>query len=210
MTATLCFVAEGVDATLGTQVRVGAWLEVVVVTARCARRIKVAGWTWCVVTWATVVKLTGWALTLALRTVVAARWAITKLFSALTVAWRAVTHTVTAHMAVGARGTATFTTLAATATATIATTASSFGVANALHHFTACGFGRRCHHVTAWGLAQAAPQGLATHGNGLSLFVGLRAKALNRHDRHLLFGEDFDVAHETLFVQRHQAHGFAA
>ena len=66
MTATLCFMAKGVHAALGSQVCVGAWLEVVVVTARCARRIKVAGWTWCVVARATVVKLTGWALTLAL------------------------------------------------------------------------------------------------------------------------------------------------
>ena len=153
MTATLSFMAKGVHATLGSQVRVGAWLEVVIVTARCARRIKVAGWTWCVVTWATVVKLTGWALTLALWAIVAARRAVTELFNALTVAWRTVTHTVTAHMAVGARGTATFTTLATTATTTIATTASGFGVANALHHFTACGFGSSCHHVTAWGLA---------------------------------------------------------
>jgi hypothetical protein len=114
-------------------------------------------------------------------------------------------------MAVGARGTAAaFTTLAATATAAIATAASGFGVANALHHFTACGFGSSCHHITAWWLAQAAPQGLAPHRNGLSLFVGFGAKALHGDDGHLLFGKDFDVAHETLFVQRHQAHGFAA
>jgi hypothetical protein len=111
-------------------------LEVVVVTARRTWCVKVAGWTWCVVAWATVVKLTRWALTLALWAVVAARRAVTKLFGTLAVAWRTITHTVTAHMAVGARGTATFTTLAATAAA-IATTASGFGVANALHHFTA-------------------------------------------------------------------------
>ena len=96
-----------------------------------------------------------------------------------------------------------------TATA-IATTASGFGVANALHHFAASGFGCSSHHVTAWGLANAAPQGLTTHGDGLGLFVGFRTKTLNRNDRHLLLGEDFNVAHETLFVQRHQAYGFAA
>ena len=118
MTAALCFVAKGVHAALGSQVRVGAWLEVVVVTARRTRCVKVARWTWCIVAWATVVELTRWAL--ALRAVVATGWAITKLFSALTVAWRTVTHTVTAHVAVGARSTAT-------ATATIATTASGFG-----------------------------------------------------------------------------------
>ena len=87
-----------------------------------------------------------------MRAVIATGWAITKLFSALTVAWWTVAHTVTAHMAVGARGTATFTTLTATAAA-IATTASGFGVANALHHFTARGFGCCCHHIAAWGLA---------------------------------------------------------
>jgi hypothetical protein len=179
---------------------VGAGLKVVIVTAWGLRCVKVTRWTWCIAAWATVVKLTRWALTLALRAVVAARRALTELFGALTIAWWAIAHTVTAHMAVGARGTATFTTLAATAAA-IATTASGFGVANALHHFTACSFGRRCHHVTAWGLANAAPQGLTTHGNGLCLFIGFGAKALNRNDRHLLFGEDFDVAHETLFIQ---------
>jgi hypothetical protein len=55
-------------------------------------------------------------------------------------------------MAVGARGAATFTTWAATTT-TIAATGSGFGVANALHHFAAGGFGCSSHHVTAWGLA---------------------------------------------------------
>ena len=154
MTATLCFMAKGVHAALGAQVRISAWLEVVVVAARCARRIKVTGWAWCIVAWATVVKLTLWALTLALRAIVRAGWAVTELFGALAIAWRTITHAVTTHMAVRARGTATFTTLAATATATsIATTASGFGVANALHHFAACGFGSSCHDVTAWGLA---------------------------------------------------------
>lgn len=152
MTATLCFMAKGVHAALGAQVRVGTGLEVIVVTARCARRIKVAWWTWAVVAWTTVVELTRWALTLALWAIVATGWAIAELLGAFTVACWAVTHTVTAHVAVGARGTAAFTTLTATASA-IATTASGFGVANALHHFTACGFGCSSHHVTAWGLA---------------------------------------------------------
>ncbi len=160
MTATLCFMAKSVHAALGAQVRVGAWLEVVVVTARRTRCVKVARWTWCIAAWATVVKLARCALTLDIARLAiaitrwafaAARWAVTQL-GALTIACRAVTHTVTAHMAVGARGPAAFTTLAATATA-IATTASGFGVANALHHFTACSFGCSSHHITAWGLA---------------------------------------------------------
>ena len=59
-------------------------------------------------------------------------------FSALAIARRAVSHTVTADMAIGARRT---------------TTTCGFGVANALHHFAACGFGCSSHHVAAWGLA---------------------------------------------------------
>ena len=160
MTATLCFVAKGIHAALGAQVCVGTGLEVVIVTAWRTGCVKVARWAWAIAAWATVVELTGltcaWALTwlaiaITYRTVIAWR-AIAKLLGALAVAGWAVTHTVTAHVAVGARGTATFATLAATAAA-IATTASGFGVANALHHFTACGFGCRSHHVPAWRLA---------------------------------------------------------
>ena len=158
LTATLCFVAKGIHAALGAQVCVGTGLEVVVVTAWRTGCVKVARWTWCIVARATVVELTGltWALiwlaiAIAYRTVIAWR-AIAKLLGALAVARRAVTYTVTAHVAVGARGTASFATLAATAAA-IATTASGFGVANALHHFTACRFGCRSHHVAAWRLA---------------------------------------------------------
>jgi len=160
LTATLCFVAKGIHAALGTQVCVGTGLEVVVVTAWRTRCVKVARWTWCIVARATVVELTGltwaWALTwlaiaIAYRTVIAWR-AIAKLLGALAVARRAITYTVTAHVAVGARGTAAFAALAATACA-IATAACGFGVANALHHFTACRFGCSRHHVAAWRLA---------------------------------------------------------
>ena len=149
MTATLRFMAKGVHAALGTQVCVGTGLEVVIVTARCARRIKVTWWAWAIVAWATVVELTRWALTLALRALIRAGWAITKLVDAFSITGWAVAHTVTAHMAVGTRRTTAFTTSAAA----IATTASGLVVANALHHFTACGFGCSCHYVTAWGLA---------------------------------------------------------
>ena len=67
---TLRFMAKGVHAALGAQVRVGAGLEVVVVTAWCARCIKVTWRAWAIVTWTTVVELTRWALTLALWTIV--------------------------------------------------------------------------------------------------------------------------------------------
>ena len=141
--ATLGFVAKGVHATLRAQVRVGAGLKVVIVVARCARCIKVTWWAWAAIARATVVKLTGWALALrtiavTCRAVIATGWAFTKLLSAFTFAWRAVTQAVTADVAVRTRGTAT---------------ACSFGIADALHHFAACGFGRSRHDVTAWGLA---------------------------------------------------------
>lgn len=141
--ATLGFVAKGVHTTLGSQVRVGAGLEVVIVVARCARCIKVTWWAWAAIARATVVKLTGWALALrtiavTCRAVIAPGWAFTKLLSAFTFAWRAVTQTVTADVAVGARGSAT---------------ACGFGIANALHHFAASSFSRSRHDVTAWGLA---------------------------------------------------------
>jgi hypothetical protein len=137
--------AKGIHAALGAQVCVGTGLEIIVVTAWCTRCVKVAGWAW-----ATVVKLTGWALTLGAIAVtcgaVIARRTIAKLLCALAIARWAVTQTVSAHMAVRTWRTTT-------AATTVAATASGFGVANALHHFTACGFGRSSHHVTAWGLA---------------------------------------------------------
>jgi hypothetical protein len=134
-----------------------------------------------------------WAFAAACRTV-------TKL-GAFTIACGTIAHTVTAHMSVGA-GCAAFrsTTLTTTTATPVATAASGFGVANTLHHFAARGFGCSCHDVTAWGLANAAPQGLTAHGNGFGLFVSVWAKVSYRHNRHLLFGKYFDVAHEALFV----------
>jgi hypothetical protein len=151
--------AKGVHATLCTQVRVGTRLEVVIVTTWRTGCIKVTRWTWRIAAWATVVELTRGALTLTLWAIAITCWAfaaawrtVTKL-GAFAIACGAIAHTVTAHMA-ARTGCAAFrvTTLAATAAA-IATTASGFGVANALHHFTACGFGCSSHHVTAWWLA---------------------------------------------------------
>ena len=162
MTAPLCFVAKGVHAALGTQVCVGTGLEVVIVAAGRTRCVKVTRWTWCIVAWSTVVELTGlaWALALTWLAIaipcrtVSAWWAIPKLFGALAIARWAVTHTVTALMAVGSRCAAfRGTTLTTTTAAAVATAASGFGVANALHHFTACGFGCCRHHIAAWRLA---------------------------------------------------------
>ncbi len=111
MATALGFMTKGIHAALRAQVRVGTGLEVIVVTRRTG--FVVAWWARTVVAWTAVVKLARWAL--ALRTVAVAWGAVTELFGAFAFAWRTVTHTVTAHMAVGARGTTAFTTLAATA-----------------------------------------------------------------------------------------------
>ena len=67
--ATLGFVAKGVHTTLGSQVRVGARLEVVIVM--------VTWLAWTIVAWAAVVKLArGTLATLALRSVATACVAI--------------------------------------------------------------------------------------------------------------------------------------
>ena len=163
LTAPLCFVAKGVHATLGAQVRVGAGLEVVIITAWCARRVKVTRWTRCLVAWATVVKLARRTWTLALGAIAVTRWAFAAAWrtvselSAFAIAWRTIAHTVSAHMTVGSRCAAfRISTLATPLTATttpVATAACGFGVANALQHFTARCFGSCSHHVTAWGLA---------------------------------------------------------
>jgi hypothetical protein len=151
---------KSVHAALGAQVRVGTGLEVVVVAAWRAGCVKVARCTWCIAAGTTVVKLARRALPLALWSVTVACWAfaaawgtVTKL-GAFAISCRTIAYTVTAYMAIRARC-ATFrsATLTTTTAAAIATSASCFGVANALHHFAACGFGRCCHYVTAWGLA---------------------------------------------------------
>src|SRR6478752_3764762 len=54
---------------------------------------------------------------------------------------------------------------------TVAATGAAFGalvVADALHHFLARGLGGRHHDFAAGRLAGAAPDGLATHGDGLA------------------------------------------
>ena len=109
----MCFVAKSVHAALSAQVRVGARLEVVVVTAWRTRCVKVTWCTWCIVAWPTVVKLARAASTLALsisrlavaitRWAFAAAWGTVTKLGAFAFACRAIAHTVTAHMAIGAR-----------------------------------------------------------------------------------------------------------
>lgn len=84
--------------------------------------------------------------------------------------------------------------------ATAAIRLSSLGGADAIHHFlascTCCGL----HDITAWWLARATPDGLATHGDGLSLFTGLRTKFRHWNDGDLLLGKAFNIHHEAFFV----------
>ena len=65
------------------------------------------------------------------------------------------------------------------------------------------------HHVTAGRSAGAAPDRLATHGDGFGHFSGLRHKALDDLDCNFLFGEAFNRLHEPFFVQAHQVDGSA-
>jgi uncharacterized membrane protein (Fun14 family) len=143
--------AKRVHATLGAQMGVGARLEIVIVM--------VTWLAWAILARTTVVKLAWWALatlaaTMTLRAIATACvaigiawWAVTQGLAAFTIAWRSIAHAITADMAIRAWGSAAFSTLAATATA------SGLVVADALHHFAACGFGRCRHDVAAWGLA---------------------------------------------------------
>jgi hypothetical protein len=101
--------------------------------------------------------------------------------------------------------------LAATvATATIATTASSrLLFAHALHHFAACSLASCGHDVTCWWLANAAPQHLTTHSDGLSLFARVWAKAFNEFDLNALVDKALNVLHKAFFVHTDQAHSLA-
>ena len=60
------------------------------------------------------------------------------------------------------------------------------------------------HDIAAWRLAGAAPDRLATHGNGLTFFAWLRTKPFNDFYFYVLLGEALNVLHEALFVQAHQ------
>jgi hypothetical protein len=76
-------------------------------------------------------------------------------------------------------------------------------LSNTLHHLGACGACCRLHHITAWGFASTAPDGLATHGDGFTLLARLRSKAVNDLHRNVLFGKALNVLHEAFFIQAH-------
>ena len=94
-------------------------------------------------------------------------------------------------------------------TATTAIAAGAFAFTYALQHFGAGRFGGRLHHVAAWGLACAAPNGLAAHGDGLCLFTGFGRKALYHDHFNVLLGKALNVLHEAFFVQADQVDGSA-
>jgi hypothetical protein len=84
---------------------------------------------------------------------------------------------------------------------------SSFAFTNPLHHLGPRGTGCCLHHIAAWWFASAAPDGLATHGNGFTLLAGLRTKTVDDLHRNVLLGKALNVLHEAFFIQAHQVDG---
>ena len=116
-------------------------------------------------------------------------------------AWRARTCATTAATAAGAIATTAAATTARAATAiTAAIALCGFASAHPFHHFAARGFGCGLHHIAAGGLARAAPNGLAAHGNRLGAFAFVGAKAVDDAYWNRLLGKALDVHHEALFV----------
>ena len=77
---------------------------------------------------------------------------------------------------------------------------------HALHHFGTGCTGGSLHHIAAWWLASAAPDGLAAHGNGFTFFTWFGTKAFDHLHFDVLLGEALDVLHEAFFIQTHQIH----
>ena len=96
----------------------------------------------------------------------------------------------------------------ARATAAASASAGTFAlaVAHARQHFGARRLGRRLHHIPARGFAGTAPDGLASHGDGLGFFAGFGHEAFNNLHGDVLLGVALDVLHEAFFVQTNQIH----
>ena len=126
-------------------------------------------------------------------------WAVAALAAAIAAA---ITCAVTATTATRTALTAA---IAATTTTTVACVAArAFAFTHALQHL---GAGVACsslHHIAAWRLASATPNGLATHGNGLGFFTWLGHEAFNNLHRNVLLGEALNVLHEAFLIQAHQ------
>ncbi|MNS67590.1 hypothetical protein D3C72_1008450 [compost metagenome] len=106
--------------------------------------------------------------------------------------------------------TAALTAAIAAATTAVAATLAGLVLADARHHFGACGLGGCLHDFAARRTAGAAPDRLATHGDRLGALAFFRTEALDLLHRDRLLREAFDFLHEAFFVQAHEAHGLAA
>ena len=76
----------------------------------------------------------------------------------------------------------------------------STAFAHARHHLATCCLGRSLHHVAARRFAQAAPNGLAAHGQRLGAFVRVGFKAGHAYHFNVLLGKAFNFLHEAFFV----------
>jgi hypothetical protein len=92
---------------------------------------------------------------------------------------------------------------ATTTTAMACVAARAFAFTHALQHLGAGVAGSSLHHIAAWRLASATPNGLATHGNGFGFFTWLRHEAFNDLHRNILLGEALNVLHEAFLIQTH-------
>ncbi|MES2954911.1 MAG: hypothetical protein V4711_05600, partial [Pseudomonadota bacterium] len=121
---------------------------------------------------------------------------ISGILARLTTLWLAAAAvaapTVAATAAAIAAAVATTTGVAATATLRL-------GFADTRHHFGSGCLGGGLHHVTAWRLANAAPDGLAAHGQRLGFFAGFGFKTGHGDFFDVLLGEALDVLHEAFF-----------
>ena len=122
----------------------------------------------------------------------------------------ATTITAVTTGALCATATATATVAVAIATSGALTTAlASLVLTHALQHFGTRRARRGLHHIAAWRLACTTPDGLTTHGDGLTLFAWLWAKTVDDLDGNVLLGKALDVLHEAFFIQAHQVDGGA-
>ena len=102
---------------------------------------------------------------------------------------------------------ATATTAAAVSTACALTaTLAGLVLTNTLQHFGTGCTGSCLHHIAAWRLARATPNGLAAHSDGFTHFALFGPKTFDDLYRDVLLGKALDVLHEAFFVQAHQVH----
>ena len=127
-----------------------------------------------------------------------------------TAAWAAAS-AVTSALSISATtaATARTATIAASVAASTTSTAAAIAataIAHALQHFCASSFGGCHHHIAAWWLAGATPDGLTAHGNRFGALSWLRSESVDQNHFNILFGETLNVLHEAFFIQANQAY----